>query len=75
MNKFSISLITLSLFVCVWFFVKITDRATPINLTTKTCLITGASSGIGQALAEEMIAKGWRVIGIARREAQLREIQ
>jgi len=75
MNKFSISLITLSLFVCVWFFVKITDRATPINLTTKTCLITGASSGIGKALAEEMIAKGWRVIGIARREAQLREIQ
>jgi NADP-dependent 3-hydroxy acid dehydrogenase YdfG len=34
--------------------------------TKQTCLVTGASSGIGEALAREMILKGWRVIGIAR---------
>jgi 3-hydroxy acid dehydrogenase/malonic semialdehyde reductase len=34
--------------------------------TKQTCLITGASSGIGEALSREMISKGWLVVGIAR---------
>ncbi len=34
--------------------------------TKQTCLITGASSGIGKALSREMISKGWLVIGVAR---------
>lgn len=32
----------------------------------KTIVITGATSGIGKAAAEEMAGKGWQVIGIGR---------
>lgn len=30
-------------------------------------LVTGTSSGIGEALARELLRRGWRVIGVARR--------
>ena len=33
--------------------------------------ITGASSGIGQALALRYVAAGWRVALVARRQAEL----
>jgi len=46
----------------------------PINQSTKTCLITGASSGIGYELSRKMIKHGWKVIGIARREEKLKQI-
>jgi len=34
-------------------------------------LVTGTSSGIGEALARELLARGWRVIGLARRAAPI----
>lgn len=34
-----------------------------------TVIIVGASSGIGLALAQRMVARDWTVIGLARREA------
>jgi benzil reductase ((S)-benzoin forming) len=37
----------------------------------KTALITGVSSGIGFGLTEELLTRGWRVIGLSRREPQL----
>jgi len=37
----------------------------------KLCVITGTSSGIGLSLAGQLLAGGWRVIGIARRNAPL----
>ncbi|MEW6704880.1 MAG: SDR family oxidoreductase [Pseudomonadota bacterium] len=43
-----------------------TDAAAPL------VFITGASSGIGQALAERFYAAGWRLALVARREAELR---
>jgi len=55
-------------------FQYFSNKTVPLNQTTKTCLVTGASSGIGKEIAKEMIKKGWKVIGIARREEFLNEI-
>lgn len=41
----------------------------------KTCLVTGASSGIGKSLSSEMVRKGWKVIGVARSQAKLKNLQ
>lgn len=41
----------------------------------KKAIIIGASSGLGRALAMKMLAKGYRVCGIARNETALQEIQ
>jgi benzil reductase ((S)-benzoin forming) len=35
--------------------------------------ITGTSSGIGEALARELLGGGWRVVGVARRVASIAE--
>ena len=48
------------------------DQSPPINESTKTCLITGASSGIGRSIAVEMVKRGWKVAGIARHEEKLK---
>ena len=37
----------------------------------KLCVITGTSSGIGAAVAEAVLGKGWQVVGISRRPAAL----
>ena len=37
------------------------------TVAKKTVLITGASSGLGAAMAERMIALGWRVFGTSRK--------
>ncbi|KIC16967.1 SDR family oxidoreductase [Leisingera sp. ANG-Vp] len=41
---------------------------------SKTILITGASSGIGRAVAELFLAKGWEVGLVARRAEKLEEV-
>lgn len=40
-------------------------------MTDRTALITGASGGIGSAVAETFGAEGWRVVLCARSEAEL----
>ena len=35
----------------------------------KTAIVTGAAAGIGRATAQRLVAAGWRVVGIDRREA------
>ena len=47
----------------------------PIRLAGKSIFITGASSGIGAALANEFARRGARVALAARREERLREVQ
>ena len=41
----------------------------------KTILITGATSGFGEAAARKFIAGGWRAIGTGRRSDRLRKLQ
>src|SRR5436305_1068286 len=45
-----------------------------VQLREKRVLITGASSGIGWALAEAMAARGARLAVVARREERLRAL-
>ena len=37
-------------------------------MANKTMLITGVSSGLGKALAEEGLYQGWRIVGTLRQE-------
>lgn len=41
----------------------------------KTCLVTGATAGIGAACARLFVLNGWRVIGTGRREERLQALQ
>jgi len=42
----------------------------PTSSSTKTILIIGASRGLGYAMAEEYLKRGWRVVGTVRGEAR-----
>lgn len=44
-------------------------------VSNKIALVTGASSGIGEALTRELISKSWVVVGIARRVEKLNAIK
>jgi NAD(P)-dependent dehydrogenase (short-subunit alcohol dehydrogenase family) len=43
-----------------------TGQARPWTIAGKTCLVTGATSGIGQAIVEELARRGARVLAVAR---------
>jgi 3-hydroxy acid dehydrogenase/malonic semialdehyde reductase len=43
--------------------------------TKNIALVTGASSGIGEAISRELVKRGWTVIGVARSENKLMQIQ
>ena len=41
------------------------------NHSTRVAFVTGSSSGIGEAVARELLRREWRVIGVSRRPATL----
>jgi 3-oxoacyl-[acyl-carrier protein] reductase len=45
-----------------------------LGLTNKVAVVTGASQGIGQAIAEELSREGMRLVLVARREAELSRV-
>jgi len=46
-----------------------------MNLSGKTAIVTGASSGIGSAFSHSLIQKGANVYGLARRLDKLQDIK
>ena len=46
--------------------------AAPSSSAAKTALIVGASRGLGYAMAEEYLKRGWRVVGTVRGEGRTR---
>jgi 3-hydroxy acid dehydrogenase/malonic semialdehyde reductase len=44
-------------------------------MVTKVALVTGASSGIGEAISKELVKRGWQVIGVARSMDKLDQMQ
>lgn len=46
-----------------------------MNSKRKIALVTGASSGIGEAISHELVKRGWQVIGVARSSEKLVTIQ
>jgi NAD(P)-dependent dehydrogenase (short-subunit alcohol dehydrogenase family) len=44
------------------------------SMTSKIALVTGASRGLGAAMAEELALQGWQVVAVARTTGGLEEV-
>ena len=47
------------------------DPRAMFDLTGRVAVVTGASAGLGQQAANALVQAGAKVVGVARREAQL----
>jgi 3-hydroxy acid dehydrogenase/malonic semialdehyde reductase len=46
-----------------------------MNTKNQIALVTGASSGIGEAISRELVKRGWLVVGIARSSDKLSQLK
>ena len=49
-------------------------RCDCMKFMSSRVIVTGASSGIGKAVAEQAAARGWEVLAVARREERLQQL-
>lgn len=63
------------LLIVIGILLSFLNHGVAVNQSTKTCLVTGASSGIGAEISREMVKRGWKVIGVARRKSKLKELE
>jgi short-subunit dehydrogenase len=56
-------------------FIFLLKQFRKIYMVKKVVVITGASSGIGKALAEKYACEGWNLVLAARREDRLKELE
>jgi short-subunit dehydrogenase len=56
-------------------FIFLLKQFRKIYMVKKVVVITGASSGIGKALAEKYAYEGWNLVLAARREDRLKELE
>lgn len=46
-----------------------------VPIMTQTIVVTGASEGIGLAITQSLLMRGFRVVGVARSEEKLRLVE
>ena len=55
-------------------FVRSSDAGNTMTSSNPVALITGASSGIGEAAARRFAKGGWNIVAVARRKERLEQL-